>query len=203
MDCVMNHLEETFANTTNKTDYVRSYFKYLSVLMDRMDPEQIAQFIEIVEDCRQNGRTLFFVGNGGSAATASHFANDLQIGARCTPPIKAVALTDNIAIITAIGNDFGYENIFTKQMEKLMQPGDVLVAISASGNSPNIVNAVKMAKGMGSKVVGLSGFDGGYLRELSDIKIHVPSNKGEYGPVEDLHMVIDHLIGSYLMISTQ
>ncbi|MCR9206493.1 MAG: SIS domain-containing protein [Halobacteriovoraceae bacterium] len=199
----MNHLEETFKNSKNKTDYVRSYFNYLSVLMDKMDPEQIAQFIEMVEYCRQKGNTIYFIGNGGSAATASHFANDLQIGARCNPPIKAVALTDNNAIITAIGNDFGYENIFTKQMEKLMKPEDVLVAISASGNSPNIVNAVKMAKDMGAKVIGLSGFDGGYLRELADVKVHVPSNKGEYGPVEDLHMIIDHLIGTYLMISTK
>lgn len=199
----MNHLENIFNETNEKTDYVKSYFKYLASLMDRIDANEVAKFLELIQNCRDNGKNIFFIGNGGSAATATHFANDLQIGARCTPPIKAISLCDNQSIITAIGNDYGYEYIFTKQLEKLLQPGDAVVAISASGNSPNIVDAINYAKDKGCQIVGLSGFDGGKLKEMSDIKVHIPSNKGEYGPVEDLHMVIDHLVGSYLMIEAQ
>jgi D-sedoheptulose 7-phosphate isomerase len=150
-------------------------------------------------ETRRNRNTIFFIGNGGSAATASHFANDLQIGTRSPDlPFKAISLSDNQAIITAVGNDFGYEEIFSKQLEALMEKGDLLVAISASGNSPNIVKGCLVAKQKSCLVVGLTGFDGGQLKKLSNLNIHIPSQKGEYGPVEDLHMIVNHLIGSYL-----
>lgn len=196
----MSHLKELITKSPDPKSYARGYFAYLKTVIDQMDEGAIGQFIETLMAAQQAGKTIFFIGNGGSAATATHFSNDIQIGTRCQPPFKAVSLTDNTAILTAIGNDYGYEEIFSKQLEKLMQPGDVLVAISASGNSPNIVRAVKFAKSRGNRVVGLSGFEGGTLRELADIRIHVPSLKGEYGPVEDLHMIIDHLVGSYLML---
>ena len=112
-------------------------------------------------------------------------------------PFKAMSLTDNMAVITAVGNDDGYEHIFTKQLQNFAKPKDVLVAISASGNSPNIIHAVEFAKSRDLKVIGLTGFDGGKLREMSDIRIHVETRKGEYGPVEDVHMFVDHLIGTY------
>ena len=154
----------------------------------------------ILTDSRERGAHIFFIGNGGSAATASHFANDISIGTRVShtdKPFKAMSLTDNMAVITAVGNDDGYEHIFTKQLQNFAKTGDVLVAISASGNSPNIIHTVEYAKTKGLKVIGLTGFDGGKLRELSDIRIHVQTRKGEYGPVEDVHMFVDHLIGTY------
>jgi D-sedoheptulose 7-phosphate isomerase len=143
---------------------------------------------------------VFFIGNGGSAATASHFANDIAIGTRTgdAKPFRAMALTDNVAVLTALANDNGYDSIFVDQLKVHLRDGDALVAISASGNSPNVIAAVEYARSRGAKVVGLTGFDGGKLRTLSDIAIHAQTAKGEYGPVEDLHMVVDHLVGSDL-----
>ena len=181
--------------------YAAAYLRYIGELATTLDADAIAAFIRLLEDARRDGRTVFFIGNGGSAATASHFANDIAIGTRTGDdrPFRAVSLTDNVAVMTAIANDEGYENLFVDQLKVHMRDGDALVAISASGNSPNIVAAIDYAKSRGATVVGLSGFDGGRLRDLADISIHVDTARGEYGPVEDLHMVVDHLVGSYLM----
>lgn len=194
----MNKLDEIFSTNRKPADFAKEYSVYLATILGRLDYNEIGKMIETILDARERGAYIFFIGNGGSAATASHFANDISIGTRVTEkPFKAMALTDNVAIMTAVGNDDGYEYIFTKQLQNFAKDGDVLVAISASGNSPNIIHTVEYAKKKGLKIIGLSGFDGGKLRELSDIKIHVQTAKGEYGPVEDVHMFIDHLIGSY------
>ncbi len=194
-----NKLDEIFQTHRNPSDYAKHYGAYLSEVLSKLDYSSIGQMIETVIDARNRGAHIFFIGNGGSAATASHFANDISIGTRVTDkPFKAMALTDNVAILTAVANDDGYEYVFTKQLQNFANKGDVLVAISASGNSPNVIQTVEYAKQKGLKVIGLTGFDGGKLRELSDIKIHVQTKKGEYGPVEDVHMFVDHLIGSYL-----
>lgn len=193
-----NKLDTLFNQDRKPAVFAKNYGAYLSEILSKMDYQEIGKMIESVLDARQRGAQIFFIGNGGSAATASHFANDISIGTRVTDkPFKAISLADNIAIITAVGNDDGYEQIFTKQLQNFAQSGDLLVAISASGNSPNIIHSVKYAREKGLKVIGLTGFDGGKLRELSDIKIHVQTQKGEYGPVEDVHMFVDHLIGSY------
>ncbi len=194
----MNKLDQIFENNNKPSDFAKHYGTYLAEILSKMDYNEIGKMIEIILDAREKGNQIFFIGNGGSAATASHFANDISIGTRVTEkPFKAIALTDNMAIITAVANDDGYEYIFTKQLQNFATPKDVLVAISASGNSPNVIHTVNWARQLGMKVIGLTGFDGGKLRELSDIKIHVQTMKGEYGPVEDVHMFVDHLIGSY------
>lgn len=194
----MNKLDEMFSANKNPAAFAKEYSLYLGSILAKLDYNEIGKMIETILDARERGAHIFFIGNGGSAATASHFANDISIGTRVTEkPFKAMALTDNVAILTAVGNDDGYEYVFTKQLQNFANPGDVLVAISASGNSPNIIHTVNYARQKGLKVIGLSGFDGGKLRELSDIRIHVQTAKGEYGPVEDVHMFIDHLIGSY------
>lgn len=193
-----NKLDEIFSENKNPAHFAQKYGSYLSEILSGLDYLEIGKMITAILDAREKGSHIFFIGNGGSAATASHFANDISIGTRVQDkPFKAVSLTDNVAIITAVGNDDGYEMIFTKQLQNFAQPNDILVAISASGNSPNVIHAVNYAKSKGLKIIGLTGFDGGKLRELSDIRIHVNTRKGEYGPVEDVHMFIDHLIGSY------
>lgn len=196
---MQNKLDEIFETHKKPTDFAREYSSYVASLLGKLNYSEIGKMIDLILDARTRGAHIFFIGNGGSAATASHFANDISIGTRVMDkPFKAISLTDNVAIMTAVGNDDGYEYIFTKQLQNFANQQDILVAISASGNSPNIIHAVRFAKQKGLKIVGLSGFDGGILQELSDVKIHIPTAKGEYGPVEDLHMVIDHLIGSYL-----
>ncbi|HSP16237.1 MAG TPA: SIS domain-containing protein [Thermoanaerobaculia bacterium] len=196
----MNHLERTFSESPEASRFARRYLDYLSTILAQLDEEAIVAFIGALVEARERDASIFFVGNGGSAATASHFANDIAIGCRSWhKPFRAVSLTDNMPIITAIANDYGYEHIFTYQLKTVMKSGDVVVAISASGNSPNVVNALEYANQNGAVSIALTGFDGGKLRQVSQINVHVPTEKGEYGPVEDIHMVLDHLVGAFLM----
>jgi len=196
----MNTLDKIFNNTTNSPEeFAQQYTKYLSKLLQRLDSSSIAEFIEILLSAREDNRRIFFIGNGGSAATASHFANDIAIGTRCLDkPFNAVSLTDNIPVITAIANDDGYDEIFVQQLKTQFKSGDVVVAITASGNSKNIVKALQYAKSNDAVTVAILGFDGGTCRSLADTVIIAETPNGEYGPVEDIHMVLDHLIGAYL-----
>lgn len=194
----MNNLDQLF--TRDAAEFSRRYMHYLTGVLNSIDPESIARFIGTLLAARKNGATVFFIGNGGSAATASHFANDLAIGTNSyEQPFRVISLTDNQAVITALANDFGYEEVFARQLRVLGQKGDVLVAISASGNSPNLIRAFEYAKTAGIKTVALTAFDGGKMKQMADEVVHVPTAPKEYGPAEDAHMVLDHLVGSYLM----
>jgi len=174
------------------------YLNYISDLISQLDRSHIAQFVDHVLGVRNNKQTIFFLGNGGSASTASHFVNDISLGSRqFENPFRAISLCDNQAVITAIANDDGYENIFLQQLQTQAKPGDSMVCISASGNSQNLVKAVEWSKANGICTISLTAFDGGYLKQNTDLNIHVPTKIGEYGPAEDLHMVICGLIGSY------
>ena len=174
------------------------YLNYISELISQLDRSHISQFVDHVLGVRDNKQTIFFLGNGGSASTASHFVNDISLGSRqFENPFRAVSLCDNQAVITAIANDDGYENIFLQQLQTQAKPGDSMVCISASGNSQNLVKAVEWSKANGIYTISLTAFDGGYLKKHTDLNIHVPTKIGEYGPAEDLHMVICGLIGSY------
>ena len=185
--------------TSDPVAFADAYLNYLHVVLKRIDTEEVGRFIRTLLEARERGATVFLIGNGGSAATASHMANDLCIGCNHDEmPFRAVALTDNVAVMTAIGNDFGYEDIFSRQLRILGRKGDVLVAISASGNSPNLVKAIESARECGIKTVALTAFDGGRMKSLADEGVHVPTDLKEYGPAEDAHMVLDHLVSAYL-----
>jgi D-sedoheptulose 7-phosphate isomerase len=193
----MNNLDRIF--TRDPAAFAGAYLEYLSSVLQEIDTRAIGRFIQTLLDARERGATVYFIGNGGSAATASHFANDLGVGTNSyDKPFRAVSLTDNQAIITAIGNDFGYEEIFVRQLRILGRPGDVVVGISASGNSPNLLRAFEYAKSSGIKTIAITAFDGGKMKLLADDGIHVPTAPKEYGPAEDGHMILDHLIGAYL-----
>jgi D-sedoheptulose 7-phosphate isomerase len=170
--------------------------------MRELDFEAIGGIIGLLLETRARGGTIFFCGNGGSAATAAHFANDLGFCAspEGRAPFRALSLTSNTSFITCLANDIGFENVFSWQLKNLMRPGDVVVAISASGNSPNAVKALEYAAQHGGIPVAFVGFDGGRLKELARYCVHVQTDKGEYGPVEDVHMVLDHLISTYLAV---
>jgi len=194
----MNNIENIFDN--DPAVFTKSYFNYLSQVLSSIDPQEVAAFVRTLLDSRESGATVFFMGNGGSAATASHFANDLSIGTNSYhKPFRTQSIADNNAIMTAIANDFGYSDIFERQLRVLGKHGDVVVGISASGNSPNLLKAFDVAKEMGIKTVALTAFDGGRMREMADEGIHVPTGSKEYGPAEDAHMVLDHLISAYLI----
>ena len=194
----MNNLDRIF--TKDPVAFAGAYLDYLTSVLKTIDAREIGQFIETLLDARERGATIFFIGNGGSTATASHFANDIAIGTNSyEKPFRAVSLTDSNAIITAVGNDFGFEEIFVRQLRVLGRAGDVVVAISASGNSPNLIRAFDYAKSIGIKTVAITAFDGGKIKQIADEGVHVPTAPKEYGPAEDTHMVLDHLVGAYLM----
>ena len=183
---------------TASKEFSDEYLKYLTTLIAQLDRSSIARFADLLLESRENRTTTFFLGNGGSASTATHFVNDVSLGSRqFDKPFRAISLCDNQAVITAIANDDGYENIFLQQLQTLASPGDTIVCISASGNSKNLIKAIEYSREHNIYIVGLTAFDGGYLKENCDLNIHVPTKVGEYGPAEDLHMVICGLVGSY------
>mgnify|MGYP006432824539 CR=1 FL=1 len=194
----MNNLDKIFTEDIEK--FSRLYFDYLKEIFNQVDVAEIRRFVELILDVRERGSTIFFIGNGGSAATASHFANDLAFGTKeYKKPFKVMSITDNVPVLTALGNDYGYEDIFVRQLKVYGEKGDMLVGISASGNSQNLINTLEYASTIGIKTVSLTAFDGGKMREISDHNIHIPTDNKEYGPAEDLHMILDHLISNYLM----
>ena len=196
----MNKLDQIYSESLSINDYSKSYINYLTSVLNSISLADIKKFVEVLLEARERESSIFFIGNGGSAATASHFANDIAIGTRTyEKPFRAISLCDNQAVITAIANDDGYEKIFSQQLQVLLKKQDVVVAISASGNSPNLLDAIDTAKKMNTITVGISAFDGGKMKEMVDVSLHVPTEKGEYGPAEDAHMVLDHLISNYLM----
>lgn len=198
----MKHLTNLFLRSNGRPEYFSSYFSYINELLTGISAEDISNIIDCFLTARDRKQTIFFAGNGGSASTASHFAQDLgEVGRKTNKPgFKTLSLTDNISLLSAIGNDYGFDKIFSIQLSELFTPGDVLVAISASGNSPNVVNAIEFVKEAGGETIGLVGFDGGKMKSMCDHIVHVATDIGAYGPTEDVHMIMDHLITSYLIL---
>lgn len=166
----MNNVDKIFQSSSSCDEYVDGYLKYLGEILTLIDRSEVVQFIQVLMDAREASSTVYFIGNGGSAATASHFANDISIGTRSfKKPFRTVSLCDNQAVITAIGNDNGYENIFYEQLAVLLKAGDVVVGISASGNSENIIRAMEYANQNDAITVGLTAFDGGEITRSVEI----------------------------------
>jgi len=171
---------------------IEAYWRELCSVASSMPYAALERVADMLIECAERGRTIFVAGNGGSAATASHFACDLLKGSNSpeAPPLRVVPLTDNVPLITAFGNDVGYDEVFAGQLTALVRPNDVLVAISASGNSPNILAAVGAARQAEAITVGLTGECGGRLAQMCDQAVRVPLAKIEQ--VEDAHLIITH-----------
>ena len=195
----MNRVEQLYRDRPVAADFARGYLDYVGEVLAGLDVGAIASFVDVLLAARDRQARIFFIGNGGSASTASHFVNDIAVGCRHSkPPFRAVCLTDNSAVLTALANDFGYEDVFAHQLQTQMAPGDVVVAISASGCSPNVIAAFDYANENGAITVALTGFDGGPLADLAQLVVHAPTNKGEYGPAEDAHLVVNHLVAAFI-----
>lgn len=164
-----------------------------------IDLERVNQAIGILARARDERRRIFVCGNGGSASTASHFATDLVKGASYgrTARFRVLALTDSLPTITAYSNDVSYECVFVEQLKNFAEPGDVLIAVSSSGNSPNVLRAVEYGNSIGCHTIALSGRDGGRLGPLAHLNIQIAHS--HTGRIEDLHMVVLHMIGYYFM----
>lgn len=178
--------------------YMRNYLEELEDALDRMRLEPVEKLIHILHDARLEARQVFIMGNGGSASTASHFACDLAKSTRQKgwTHFRVIGLTDNMASFSAYANDDGYDNVFVHQLDALLQPNDIVIGISTSGNSPNVLNAIRLANERQALTVGFTGFDGGKLGTLAQINVHVPSNMIEQ--VEDVHVILEHMICSSL-----
>jgi len=183
-------------------EFAKAYVERITTLLADLNIEEVARVIDLLLDARTHDATIFFMGNGGSAATALHFANDMGVCAspEGCKPFRAISLTANTSLITCLANDIGYENAFSWQLRNLMRPGDLVVGISASGNSPNVVRGFEYASQNGGVTVAIVGFDGGVMKKIAKYAIHVVTDQGEYGPSEDLHMVLDHLISTFLAL---
>ncbi len=175
---------------------VDNYLERLKKTYDAVDRNQINGVISALLQAYESGKTIYIFGNGGSSATASHYVCDFNKGVsiHLDKKFKFVCLNDNVPIVMAIANDCGFENIFSMQLEEKLEEGDLLFAISGSGNSKNVLKAVEYGRSKGNKVISLTGYDGGKLLPLSDYPIHVNINDMQIA--EDVHMMLCHLISS-------
>jgi D-sedoheptulose 7-phosphate isomerase len=189
-----------WAEATSVRGLLGSHAEALQNLISALDLAAIEQVAELLDArCRQ-GNTVYCAGNGGSAATASHIAADLAWGRRMSnePRPRALSLVSNVALMSALANDAGYENVFVEQLKGPFQEGDIVIAISASGNSENVLRAARFANENGGASVGLVGFDGGKLKGLSQVCIDVPTPVGAYELVEDVHHAVCHMLANCL-----
>lgn len=191
-------------------ELTKDYLDWTAEACMQIDHEPIEELIQLLMDARRSGNRIFIIGNGGSAATASHFCEDLG---KCTlssledtERFKVISLTDNLPYVTAWANDNGYDVVFEQQLRNLGESGDLVIAISASGNSPNVVKALQYARKKQMKIAGMTGFSGGSVKDLSDCSVHVEipvkstsawhvrSSTADYGMIENLHMIAVHMI---------
>lgn len=178
--------------------YAQDYKDQLKGMLDAIDPRDVERVTNTLLDAYKNDKQVFIMGNGGSASTASHMACDLGKGTVIPGKqrFRVISLNDNMAVFSAIANDIGYDHVFLEQIKNVINPGDVVICISASGNSQNVVNAMQYANQNSAITVAIVGFTGGAMKEQADISIHIQNSR--YGPVEDAHMILNHMITTFI-----
>ena len=181
-------------------NYFKEYRNRIDEILNTVQIEKLVETIELIISTFKSGNTLYVCGNGGSAATATHMQADFSFFTRYFTKFrpKVRALTDNAAMLTAVGNDTSFDDIFVEQLKGHFQSGDILICISASGNSENVIRAANYANENGGTSIGFVGFEGGKLLNTANISLFTPNPKGDYGPIEDVHMIFNHLIVNYL-----
>jgi D-sedoheptulose 7-phosphate isomerase len=179
-------------------DFVDDYYRRFAEVLAAFDRAPMEGVLEVLQRTRDNGGTVWVAGNGGSAAIADHSVCDATKGTHVEgqPPLRTISLSSNPAMLTAISNDIGYEDVFRRQLSYYLKPNDAVLLVSSSGNSPNVVEACRYAKGRGIPTIAFVGFDGGALRELADHAVWIPVDN--YGIVEDTHQSLVHVITQYL-----
>lgn len=179
--------------------FIEGYVEDNKRLLASIDPVAMARIIELFGEARDAGKCIYAIGNGGSASTASHFVNDMGKGASVgrEKRFKTVPLTDNVEWMTALSNDISYDDVYVEQLKNFAEEGDVLLAISGSGNSENVLRAVEYANSVGCHTIGFTGFGGGKLKDLAKDVIVVESD--HMGRVEDLHLILQHMICYWYM----
>ena len=175
---------------------IRDYIACEIETLKKLDVEAINEALNLLLETREKKGMIYIFGNGGSSATASHFQNDFNKGVSeyVENKFRFLCLNDNIATLMAVANDIGFEEVFRFQLKGRLEPNDIVIAISGSGNSKNVINAVEYAKSLGNKIIGITGFGGGKLKQLCNVSLHAPVNSMQV--TEDIHMVFDHLMMS-------
>jgi D-sedoheptulose 7-phosphate isomerase len=179
-------------------DAINSYFAELEQMIASISLPHLQAILRLLEEAYRNGHRIFIMGNGGSAATSSHFALDLAKNTIMpgAPRLKAISLTDHVPLITAWSNDTAYEHVFAEQLAGMIEPGDVAVGVSTSGNSPNVINALYLAKQVGAATIGLLGAEGGKIKDIVDAYVLAPGRNIEQE--EDAHMILAHIITRHM-----
>ena len=196
----MTKLKKTFHKNKSFFEYYKDYTHYLSQVLKRLDKKEITDFEKKLYSLRNSDSNIFVFGNGGGAATAMTMANDLGFDVlkkTNKKTFKIISLNDNSSVVTAIANDTGYDNIFLNQLKIHFKKNDKILIFSASGNSKNLVDAAKWVKKKRGKVISILGFDGGKLKKISNLAVHIKSIKGDYGPVEDIQLIINHILAHW------
>ncbi len=175
---------------------INQYLKYEIETIQALNVEEINQALNLLREAFERESTIYIFGNGGSSATASHYQNDFNKGVseHTEKKFNFLCLNDNVATVMAVANDIGFEEVFRFQLKGHLKSGDVVIAISGSGNSKNVINAVEYAKEQGSAIIGITGYNGGKLKPLADVSLHAPVNSMQI--TEDIHMIFDHLMMS-------
>jgi D-sedoheptulose 7-phosphate isomerase len=175
-------------------EQIRAYLQKEIEILNALDKDAINAAMNLLIETFEAEKNIYIFGNGGSAATASHYQNDFNKGISeyTKKKFRFVCLNDNVPTIMAIANDIGYEEIFRFQLRGRLAPGDIVIGISGSGNSPNVIRTVEYAKAFGNKIVGVTGFNGGKLKQMCDVSLHVPVNSMQI--TEDIHMIFDHMM---------
>jgi D-sedoheptulose 7-phosphate isomerase len=184
-------------------EHLLNYCAGLSKALDSVSPERLEEFVHLLENAYEEGRQVFFMGNGGSGSTASHFACDLNKGVSYgrQKRFRVISLNDNLSTLTAYANDVSYEDVFVEQLRNFLRPGDLVVGISGSGNSPNVLKAIAYANSLGAHTVGLCGFNGGKLAGMVRTPILAPVR--DMQKAEDVHMILLHVVMQVLSLRIQ
>jgi D-sedoheptulose 7-phosphate isomerase len=193
-------VERTSSESASFHGFFQQYSASLQHVMQQIDVEQVAFLARSLMEARERKAQIFVLGNGGSAAAASHFVTDLAKNRFEDERslFRVLSLTDNTAWITATGNDFGYDNLFVNQLKNLLQPEDIVIAISSSGNSANVLKAIEYANSKGARSFGIVGFDGGKLKEMCHHPVYIPTKKGHYGFMEDATSILGHMVSIFI-----
>jgi len=199
----MPTLTDAYHAAASPTDYIRAHMRRTAEVIEALDADAINTLTEWVLEAGAMDRTVFTLGNGGSATVAGAWVNDLAVNTVMDgqPGFRVIALGDSGPCVTALGNDVSFDDIFVYQLRAAMRPGDLVIGMSCSGNSPNVLRAMAHARDNGAKTVAIAGFDGGALLTAADLVIHIPSEKDEYGPVEDAFSAVMHAVTAYITMA--
>jgi len=192
-------LKNLFENNKNINDFKNSYINHVQTIFNRVKENDLYLILNLIQKCHKNQGTVIFCGNGGSHANAQHMAVGLGfVTKKWDRPLRTSALGANGILMSSLANDYGYENIFAQELKVILRPHDLVIGVSVSGNSKNILNALEFAKSRGIETYAFLGSDGGEIKKLGFSNLHIETSGLQLGVVEDVHMVLGHILGYYL-----